>query len=103
MARAMDHVLLVTSPRLEDVQATRFTLSVCGELGLSVGLVVVGDVPFSPAEISRSIGAPLAGAISYDPATAAALRGASFSAGAYRRSMLGRSIDSLATTILSAA
>lgn len=103
MARAVDHLLLVTTPRLEDVQATRFTLSLCGELGISVGLVVVGDAPFSPAEISETIGAPLAGAIAYDPHVAAALRGASHSVGSYRRSMLGRSIDALATTVLGAS
>ncbi len=103
MARAMDHLLLVTSPRLEDVQSTRFALSQCGQLNISVGLVVVGDTPFSPAEVSESIGAPLAGAIVHDPTTAAALRGGAFSAGAYHRSLLGRSIDALASTVLGAA
>lgn len=103
MARTLDHLLLVTSPRLEDVQSARFALEQCGDLGVSTGLVVIGDAPFSPAEVAESLRTPLIGSIVEDRSTAAALSGADFAEGAYRRSLLSRSIDALASTVLGAA
>jgi Mrp family chromosome partitioning ATPase len=100
MARVVDSMLVVTTPRLEDVQAARFALAYCNDLGTRAGVVVVGDRPFAPTEVAEALEAPLAGAIVHDPATAAALGGGTFSAGPYRRSLLGRSIEALASNVL---
>ncbi len=100
LARRVDRLLVVTSPRLEDVQSAKYAVARCHDLRLNVGLVVVGDEPFSPAEVAESVGTQLAAAIVHDPEAAAALRGGSFSEGAYQRSLLGRSIDGLATNVL---
>ncbi len=100
MVAAVDNTLVVTTPYLEDVQSSRFTLRRIAELGGSAQLVVVGDQPHSPQEVADSLGVGLLGGIVHDSEIASVFRGGGFDQSKFKKSLLGRSIDGLASRLL---
>lgn len=97
---AVDHVLLVSRPRIDEVQSLLFGIRLLQKHGCNVSLVVVGTRPYNPLEVSELAGVPLAATLPDDAGAAAAFVGGSFSARRLRRSMLMRSITGLADRLL---
>ena len=100
LSKAVDHVLLVTTSKVEDVQSARYALRSLQDAGCSVGLVVIGNSPNPPEKVAEALEVWLAGGVAYNLDAANALTGGSFSESDYQRSLLGRSIDGLAASIL---
>ncbi len=100
LLQAADQVLLVSRPRIEEVQSLLFGIRLLKNHGCDVALVMVGNRPYNPLEVSEVAGVPLAATLPDDAGAAAAFVGGSFSARRLRRSMLMRSITGLADRLL---
>jgi hypothetical protein len=94
-----DELLIVTRPRAEELYpvAHRFR-SISNEVA-SVGLVLVGDRPHSPNEISTQLGITVHGVIADDPRAAGVLTFGGSSRG-LRRSPLVRSVRSFVDDLI---
>lgn len=97
---AADQVLLVSRPRIEEVQSLLYGIRLLRSHNCDVSLVMVGNRPYNPLEIADLAGVPLAATLPDDGATASAFVGGSFSARRLRRSMLMRSVTGLADRLL---
>ncbi len=100
--RQLSSLLLVVRPTLRGASAARSTLGSLGGQthdGCVVSLLLAGDGPYRPAEISDALGVPVAGTIAHDPASARVLTGEAPAGRGFGRSPLMRSARSLAETL----
>lgn len=100
LAVEADLVLVVVRPRVDEVQSTLFTVRTLKAAGCSVGLVSIGKQPHPPEEVARLAGVPLIAVLPEDAKFASPLAGGHHRRRRFRRSLLWRSIDSLATALL---
>jgi hypothetical protein len=94
-----DRFVLVTRPRVEELQTLARRLPTLRELGPAPEIVLVGDKPYGPGEIAATLGCPVAGVLADDRAAADALAG---TAGTHRvrRSLLLRTAASLVDRLI---
>lgn len=101
MLQAAALTVLVARPTAEELFPLAHRLDALRALGGHLSLVLVGDQPYGPAEVSRQLGVEVLGVIAKDPRAAAALCGASGeSARSVRRSALARSARDVAAAVL---
>lgn len=92
LVRELEEVVLVVRPRVTSVIHSRDLAMSLRQSGLSVSLLIVGDSPYSCAEIADAVGgAEVVGVLAEDPSGAAALDGAARTTKAWTRSRLVRS------------
>jgi hypothetical protein len=96
---AADLVTLVCRPNAEEAQAMMYGSRTVKRHCARMGLVTVGDRPFRSQELADLAGIPLLGVVPDDPRVARALVGGRHSRSTFRRSLLMRSIDSLARSV----
>ena len=100
LARAAEHVLLVTRPRLDEVVGLAPAAERLLAAGLAPTLVCVGTAPFEPAEVAEHVGLPLRAVIADDPAALAALFAQGPAARRVVRSRLRKSVAALVETLV---
>ncbi len=94
--------VLVCRPLLEEVHTLLPAVDELRDAGCVVGLVCVGDGPYSAGEIADHVGIELLGAIPNDPKGAGAFARAGLAAGrSFDRSILGRTMGEVAAAIQS--
>lgn len=94
--------VLVTRPTFEDVAIVAPRVAELSAQGCEIGLVVVGEGPYPPAEVAATVGAALVGTVPADPRAAGLLAGGPGSDRRLRRSLLWRSLNELAVRLSSA-
>ncbi len=99
-AQAADRVLVIAQPTAEDIQSMLFAVRSLRQSGCTVGLVCLGQRPFSPVEVADLAGIPLVAVLPDDRTVAAALRGGAHSQLRFRRSSLWRSLSQLGALLL---
>jgi hypothetical protein len=97
LVRCASRLVVVVRPRVEELQALSQRVAVLGQLA-PLGLVLVGDQPYSASEVSEHLGVEVLGVVAADPRGAQALEGAA-SARVLRRSLLARSALALAARL----
>ncbi len=102
LAAAADRVLVVARPRVEDVQSLLFGCRLLRGHRAATSLVTIGDRPYAPTEVARFAGLPLSAVIPDDRELAVAFSGGRFSGRRLRRSLLWRSVQALATALVTA-
>lgn len=90
-----DQVLITVRPRLADLHAVAAWLG-ANDLSSQLSLVLVGDGPYSDAEIADALGIPVLTRVAWDPSAAEALAALPASARRLRTSPLVRAARSLA-------
>lgn len=95
LAVAAERLLVVAQPRLEELAGVAHRLRTLQATGVSVGLVLVGDSPYSQDEVAESLGVEVVGIVDHDPRAAGALQGAAWHK-SLRWTLLARSAHSLA-------
>jgi hypothetical protein len=104
LVRWLGSVVLVARPTLSDVLHTRELVGSLRAAGVRASLVLVGDRPYSPAEVIDTIGhAPLVGVLPDDPVGARALCGDAKSPKVLGRTRLVRAAGDLAARLAPAA
>jgi hypothetical protein len=88
--------MVLTRPTLDQLRPAAHRLGTFERSGIDVGLLLVGDEPYGPAEVTAALGARVIGIVAWDPRTAAVLTGARGSVRDLRRSPLVRSVATLA-------
>ncbi|MCU0310705.1 MAG: hypothetical protein MUE36_07160 [Acidimicrobiales bacterium] len=97
LVRAVGEVVLVTRPLVTSVVHTRDLAASLRQLGVRVSLLIVGDSPYSPAEVGHAVGGlAVIGVLADDPAGAAALDGTARTPKVWARSRLVRSAAAVA-------
>jgi hypothetical protein len=98
LADAADILLLVMRPRLEDVDAAAQRLPglSASSTGRVVGIVLVGDEPYRPADVEEVLGVAVLAMLPVDARSAAAVTGAMPGPRALQRLPLLRSVRALA-------
>lgn len=97
LVRALGEVVLVARPRVTSVVHTRDLAASLRHLGVRVSLLLVGDSPYSAAEVGHAVGGlAVIGVLADDPAGAAALDGAARTPKVWARSRLVRSAAAVA-------
>lgn len=100
LVRWLGSVVLVARPTLSDVLHTRELVNSLRAAGVRASLVLVGDRPYSPAEVIDTIGpAPLVGVLPDDPVGARALCGDAKSPKVLGRTRLVRAAADLAVRL----
>jgi len=99
LATAAELIVLVTRPRLDETRRLPSRVGELRESGVEVGVVVVGDRPYSPVEVADAAGAELLGVLVDDPRTAAVVNGTGGTDRALRRSPLWKSTIGLAHSL----
>lgn len=89
-------VLVATRPTVEQLRPARIRFEALQASGLDVSVLLVGDQPYGPTEVTSALSCPVAGTIAWDPKTAAVLAGAPGAMRDLRRSPLIRSAATLA-------
>jgi hypothetical protein len=92
--------LMVTRPYADEVQSALYGIRSLRAVGARIGLVVVGDKPYHPAELAELAGIPLIGVLPDDWRTARALAGGHHSPRRFHRSLLWRSIYGIAQELV---
>ncbi len=83
---AADAVLVVARPRLEELQLLPARLRALRSTVRRVGVLLVGEGPYSSVEVASALDVEVVGVLANDPRAAAALSGEGWGAG------LGRSL-----------
>lgn len=97
LARRAALTILVCRPRLEEVHALAPAVGELTEAGCTLGLVCVGDGPYPPTEVARTLSLDLLAALPVDERAAEALARHGLGAGrVFRRSTLTRRVEELA-------
>lgn len=96
-------VLLVVRPRLDELQHVAARLRSLSETEASTAVVLCGEGPYGPTDVSGALGVRVLGALPPDPRAAAALTGAATVPRSLHRTALVRSARGLVETILDAA
>ncbi len=98
LVRCASRLVVVVRPRVEELQALSQRVAVLGQLA-PLGLVLVGERPYNPAEVSEVLGAEVLGVVADDLRGAQALEGGA-SMRVLRRSPLARSALALAARLV---
>lgn len=102
LAQRAAMTILVCRPRLDEVHALVPAVSELSQAGCSLGLVCVGDGPYPPSEVARTLATDLLAVLPVDDRACAALDREGFRAGrVLRRSALVRAVEELAGLIRS--
>jgi len=88
--------MVLARPTLDQLRPAAHRLGTFERSGIDVGLVLVGDDPYGPVEVTAALGACVVGIVAWDPRTAAVLAGTHGSVRDLRRSLLVRSVATLA-------
>lgn len=96
-------VMVVTRPTVDQLRPAGIRSEALKDAGLDVSLLLVGDQPYGPAEVTSALHCPVAGTVAWDPKTAAVLTGAPAAMRDLRRSSLVRSAATLANRLASPA
>lgn len=99
LAGSIDVGLLVVAPLAEHFVSASQRLGELGQAARAVGVVVVGDGPYRPAEIAESLGVDLFGVVPNDPRGVGVLEGVSGNARVLARSRLARAGVELAASV----
>lgn len=89
-------VMVVTRPTLDQLRPAALRLVSLEDSGIEASLLLVGDQPYGPDEVTNALGTDVAGVIAWDPRTAAVLTGTHGAVRDLRRSPLVRSAATLA-------
>jgi MinD-like ATPase involved in chromosome partitioning or flagellar assembly len=89
-------VMVLTRPTLDQLRPAAHRLGTLNASGIDAGLLLVGDEPYGPDEVTAALKTNIAGVVAWDPRTAAVLTGARGSVRDLRRSPLVRSVATLA-------
>lgn len=105
LVAAADLVLVVARPILEDLHALVNRLEVLQPSVRQLQVLLVGDAPYSAADVTHHLGVPVIGVLADDPRAADALagRGAGVTGRWIRRSALARSARTVAASLLALA
>jgi MinD-like ATPase involved in chromosome partitioning or flagellar assembly len=99
LAARAEAVVLVVRPRLDELQHLVPRLKALDAAGVRPVVLLVGERPYSPAEVAASVPAPVLGALADDPTAARVLRGDGGSMAKLRRSLLIRSAREIAPQV----
>jgi MinD-like ATPase involved in chromosome partitioning or flagellar assembly len=91
-----DVVLVVARPTVDQLRSASLRQTALVAAGFEVSLLLIGDRPYGPDEVSTTMRVPVTGMVAWDPKTAAALAGMSGAVRDLRRSPLVRSAATLA-------
>lgn len=94
-----DRVLVVCRPMVDQLRPAANLIRRLAEGGVDAELLLVGDMPYGPREVAETMGVDVVGTVAWDPHTAAAVNGFRGSARGHDRSVLVRSITTLATRL----
>jgi len=100
VARHADLAVVVTHPTLEGVEHACERVAALDEIGARSRVVLVGRQPYGPDEVAGVVGCPVLGVIAHDPVGAQLVRTGQAASRAGRRSLLMRSVGSLARTLM---
>jgi hypothetical protein len=89
-------VLVLTRPTLDQLRPAAHRVAALNASGVEAGLLLVGDKPYGPAEVTASMKVNVTGVVAWDPRTAAVLTGSHGAVPDLRRSPLVRSVATLA-------
>jgi hypothetical protein len=89
-------VMVLTRPTLDQLRPAAHRLGTLNASGVETGLLLVGDEPYGPAEVTAALKVNVAGVVAWDPRTAAVLTGSHGAVRDLRRSPLIRSVATLA-------
>lgn len=89
-------VMVLTRSTLDQLRPAAHRYGVLNASGVDAGLLLVGDKPYGPAEVTAALKANVAGVVAWDPRTAAVLTGSHGAVRDLRRSPLVRSVAILA-------
>ena len=103
LARAAEHLLLVTRPRLDEVVGLAPAAERLLVAGLTPTLVCIGTAPFAPAEVAEHVALPLRAVIADDPVALATLFAQGPAARRVVRSRLRKSVTALVATLTPAS
>lgn len=95
-----DVVLVLTRPTLEQLRPAAWHVASLNASGLDSGLVLVGDRPYGPTEVTVALGTPPMAVVAWDPRAAAVLTGSRGAVRDLRRSRLVRSVSTLAQRLV---
>jgi MinD-like ATPase involved in chromosome partitioning or flagellar assembly len=98
-ALAARRLLIVTRPTFEALEPVRHRAQALAELGCRPELVLLGDAPHGPDEVSAALELAVAGVVAHDRAVADALAAGRLSARRLHRSRLWRSYQGLAAEL----
>jgi hypothetical protein len=102
LARRAVLTILACRPRLDEVSALVPAVTELSAAGCTLGLVCVGDEPYSPAEVASTAGLPLLGVLPVDVRAAAVFDRDGLDSGrTFRRSRLADTASDLAELIRS--
>jgi hypothetical protein len=93
-----EKVLVLTRPSADQLRPAAHQLRTLYTSGTRVGLLLVGDTPYGPAEVASALGVDVAGMVAFDARASEALAGGA-GGGDLRRSLLVRSVASLAESL----
>ena len=93
-----EKVLVLTRPSADQLRPAAHQLRTLDTSGTRVGLLLVGDTPYGPAEVASALGVDVAGMVAFDARASEALAGGA-GGGDLRRSLLVRSVASLAESL----
>ncbi|HEY3139700.1 MAG TPA: hypothetical protein VGJ86_01140 [Acidimicrobiales bacterium] len=99
LAVGADETLVVARPRAEELYPAAHRLRAMAEDVPSAGMVLIGDRPHSPSEITAQLGVPVRGVVADDAWAAGVLTVGGRSRG-LRRSSLVRSVRSLVDDLM---
>lgn len=99
VARRAELALVVGRPTLDGVAHMRTRLG-APLIQVPLGVVVVGEEPYSPAEVEEALGTRVLGVLAYDARAASLLAGRAGNERALRRSPLVRSARDLAARVV---
>lgn len=89
-------VLVLTRPTVDQLRPAAHRVAALNTSGVDAGLLLVGDKPYGPAEVTAALKTNVAGVVAWDPRTAAVLTGSHGAVRDLRRSPLIRSVATLA-------
>lgn len=102
LARRAALTILVCRPRLDEVHGLVPAVNELSQAGCALGLVCLGDGPYPPSEVARTLAIDLLGVLPVDDRACAALDREGFAAGrVLRRSALIRAVEELAGLVRS--
>jgi len=89
-------VMVLTRPTLDQLRSAAHRVLALRDSGVDASLLLVGDRPYGPDEVTTTLGTDVAGVIAWDPRTAAVLTGRRGAVRDLRRSPLVRSAATMA-------
>jgi hypothetical protein len=100
LARRAALTILLCRPRLDEVHALAPAVTELNDAGCTLGLICVGDRPYTPTEVADTVGIELLGVLPVDDRAAAAFDADGLNAGrVLRRSALAATMAELAGLI----